>query len=136
MHLPSVRISLLSAFLSLGLLGVILLSACSEKDKLLLDIPEGFATDTLKEFAKQAEVEIIFDPQTVYGVKTHAVNGEHDPRFALQIMLKDTPLNVDFDDVSGAYAVIRIKLSGNFNRTLLFDTLAGISHAQFLIQNE
>ncbi len=113
----------------------LLLIACTEKEKLSLNIPEGFATHTLKEFARQAEVEIIFDAQSVYGVKTHAVNGNHDPQSALRIMLEDTPLRVDFDDESGAYAVIRVKLSGNFNPTPLFDTIAGIYHAQFLIQN-
>ena len=114
---------------------LILLSSCTQKEKISLNIPEGFATITLKEFARQAEVEIIFDAQSVYGVQTNAVNGNHDPQSALRIMLKDTPLRVDFDDESGAYAVIRIKLSMNSDRTLIFDTIAGIPYPQFLIQN-
>lgn len=121
--------------IALGFLCTLLFTACSEKEKLSLNIPEGFATNTLKEFARQAKVEIIFDPQSVYGVKTHAVSGDHDPQSALRIMIKDTSLKVDFDDESGAYAVIRIKLSINSDRALLFDTIAGISCAQFLLQN-
>ncbi|MDA0350263.1 MAG: STN domain-containing protein [Verrucomicrobia bacterium] len=129
------RQSFTHLILVLGFVFSFLLTGCSEKETTRLDIPEGFATNTLKEFARQANVEIIFDPQSVYGVKTHAVSGEHEPRSALRIMLKDTPLTVDFDAESGAYAVIRIKLSGNFNCAPLFDTIAGISYTQFLIQN-
>jgi type II secretory pathway component PulC len=90
------------------------LVACSAKHTSELDIPAGFATQTLKEFAKQAEVEIIFDPQSVYGVKTNPVGGSHEPRAALRIMLRGTPLTVDFDEETGAYAVIRIDLSRRF----------------------
>jgi hypothetical protein len=130
------RLDRLSYFLLIAIGSLlILLTSCTEKENISLNIPAGFATNTLKEFARQAEVEIIFDAQSVYGVQTNAVNGNHDPQSALRIMLKDTPLRVDFDGESGAYAVIRIKLSGNFNRTPLFDTIAGISCAEFLIQN-
>ena len=111
---------------ALGLLCTLLITSCTLKEKLSLDIPAGFATNTLKEFAKQAEVEIIFDPQSVYGVRTHAVNGEHDPRSALRIMLKDTPLTVDFDDESGAYAVIRIKLSCIDNSIYFVHSIAAV----------
>ena len=104
----------------------ILLTACAEKDKISLKIPEGYATQTLKEFARQANVEIIFDPQSVHGVKTNAVNGDHDPQSALRIMLKDTPLTVDFDTETGAYAVIRIKLSYHDDRIPFSRTIAAV----------
>ncbi|MCB1121124.1 MAG: STN domain-containing protein [Verrucomicrobiae bacterium] len=95
------------------------LAACSSPKTSDLDIPEGFATQTLKQFAKQAGVEIIFDSQSVYGVKTNPVQGKHDPRSALKIMLKGTPLSVDFDEETGAYAVIRIDLSSTiFSRNV------------------
>ena len=129
------KLRALPIILAFGFLSTLLLAACTPKEKRSLNIPAGFATNTLKEFAHQAKVEIIFDPQSVYGVKTNAVIGNHDPQSALRIMLKDTPLKVDFDDESGAYAVIRIKLSGNFIRTPFPDAIAGISQAQFLIQN-
>ena len=85
----------------------ILLTACTEKEQLLLDIPEGFATNTLKEFARQTNVELLFDIQSVYGVQTNAVKGKYDPGSALRMMLEDTPLGVDFENESGAYAVFR-----------------------------
>ena len=85
----------------------ILLTACTEKEQLFLDIPEGFATNTLKEFARQTNVELLFDLQSVFGVKTNAVKGKYDPGSALRMMLEDTPLGVDFENESGAYAVFR-----------------------------
>lgn len=91
--------------------GFLVLVACRDAGTKELDIPEGFATTTLKEFARQADVEIIFDSRSVYGVKTHAVRGSHNPGDALRIMLEDTPLRVDFDEASGAYAVKRIEFS-------------------------
>ena len=112
-------------FIAIGSL-LLLLSSCTEKEKLSLNIPEGFATNTLKEFARQANVEIIFDPQSVHGVKTNAVNGDHDPQSALRIMLKDTPLTVDFDTETGAYAIIRIKLSYHDNRIPFSRTIAAV----------
>lgn len=86
---------------------LILLSACSEKELLIVDIPGGLATDTLKEFARQTDVEILFDRQSVYGVKTNPVKGKFDPATALRIMLEDTPLGVDIENETGAYAVFR-----------------------------
>lgn len=88
----------------------ILLAACSEKEKLPVDIPEGFATSTLKEFARQTNVEILFDRQSVYGVQTNPVQGEYAPASAIRIMLEDTPLGVDIENESGAYAVFRKEL--------------------------
>jgi 3-hydroxyisobutyrate dehydrogenase-like beta-hydroxyacid dehydrogenase len=107
MHLFSNKISQLSGVLFLGVICALLLTACTEKEKLPLDIPEGFATNTLKEFARQTNVEILFDRQSVYGVQTNAVQGNYDPGSALGIMLKDTPLVVDYEKETGAYAVFR-----------------------------
>lgn len=89
---------------------LILLSACSEKEQLLVDIPGGSATNTLKEFARQTDVEILFDRQSVYGVKTNPVKGKYVPAAALRIMLEDTPLGVDIENETGAYAVFRKEL--------------------------
>ena len=83
-----------------------LLTACSEKERLPLNIPEGFAANTLKEFARQTDAEILFDLKSVYGVKTNPVRGEFDPGTALRMMLEDTPLAVDFESETGAYAVL------------------------------
>lgn len=88
----------------------ILLSACTNKKERSLDIPEGLATFTLKEFAHQTNVEILFDLQIVYGVETNAVKGNYEPGSALRMMLADTPLGFDLEKDSGAYAVFRKQL--------------------------
>ena len=88
----------------------VILAACSEKEKQSINIPEGFATETLKKFAHQTNVEILFDRQSVYGVKTNPVKGRYVPASALRIMLEDTPLGVDIENESGAYAVFRKEL--------------------------
>ncbi len=89
---------------------LIALAACSPKKQSVLNIPGGEASHTLKEFAKQAEVEIMFNPNTVYGVRTNTVIGEYYPQSALRIMLKNTVLTIDFDEETGAYGVMRDEL--------------------------
>ncbi len=109
--------------LVLGCISIVALVSCSSKEKRSLDIRAGLATDTLKEFARQAEVEIIFDMQSVYGVHTNAVSGDFDPRSALSIMLQGTPLKVDYDSESGAFAVIRIELSSLMDASRFEDAI-------------
>jgi len=99
----------ITLFLVVAWFCVMLLTACSEKEKLQVDIPGGYATNTLREFARQTKVEIIFDRRIVEDVKTNPVKGEYDPDTVLVMMLKDTPLGVDFEKESGAYAVFRKK---------------------------
>ena len=89
---------------------LIILAACSSKKQSILNIPEGEATYTLKEFANQAEVEIMYNPQSVQGVKTNSVVGEYYPQSALRIMLEDTVLTIDYDEETGAYGVMRNEL--------------------------
>jgi len=88
----------------------VLFTACSNKEEHSLDIPEGSATLTLKEFARQTDVEILFDLKIVYGVETNAVKGNYEPGSALRMMLAGTPLGFDFEEDSGAYAVFRTQL--------------------------
>jgi len=100
-------INIRSILVAQGILCLLLIVACAGQEKLPLDIPEGSASATLKEFARQAEVEILFDLQIVYGVKTKAVQGEYQRDIALRMMLEDTPLDANFEKDSGAYAVFR-----------------------------
>ena len=89
---------------------LIVLAACSSKKQSVLNIQEGEATYTLKEFAKQAEVEIMFNPQSVYGVKTNAVVGNYYPHSALRIMLAETSLTIDYDEETGTYGIMHNEL--------------------------
>lgn len=99
-----------TALFAIACFCAIFFTACSESEGPSLDIPEGSATSTLKEFARQTDVEILFDLKIVHGVKTNAIKGNYEPGSALRMMLADTPLGVDFEKESGAYAVFRKQL--------------------------
>lgn len=88
--------------IALGYVGVV---SCSYPAKFSLDIPEGPAVQTLKEFAKQADVEIVFRAPSVGEIRTNAVSGHMTPESALNAMLSGTSLVFDIDSETGAYAV-------------------------------
>jgi len=87
------------------------LTGCSKLEKCSIDIPEGYATQTLKEFAKQADIEIVFNAPSVADVRTNAVSGRMTPIAALDLMLSGTNLVFERDSETGAYAVIAIDKS-------------------------
>ncbi|MEM9157926.1 MAG: STN domain-containing protein [Verrucomicrobiota bacterium] len=86
-----------------GILSTLLFKEEGARD---FELPAGNAAQTLKQFAKQAEVEIIFNADSVKGVQTNAVRGAMSPRLALEAMVKGTLLAVDQDRETGAYAII------------------------------
>lgn len=71
----------------------------------LFDIPAGEATETLKQFAAQAQREIMFSPEVVRGVQTNAVKGRLSERDALVALLADTGLAAVRDQRSGALVI-------------------------------
>jgi len=81
------------------------LSACSYQDERSLNIPEGQASYTLKEFSKQANVEIVFNTPSVVDVRTNAVVGNMMPQAALELMLVGTSLVFERDPETGVFAV-------------------------------
>lgn len=87
------------------LLGVFLLSGCGGERERSFSIPSGFAGDSLKVFARQADVEIIFNTLSVRAIVTKEVEGFMSPNNALEKMLEDTALEFAIDRETGAYAV-------------------------------
>ncbi len=79
--------------------------ANSDTPKRSFDIPSGRAIDTLKEAAKQAEVDFIFSADLLRGVKTPSVKGTYTPFEAFRFMLANTSLAVFQHEQSGIYAV-------------------------------
>ncbi len=55
-------------------------------------IETGDAKTTLRDFAKQARVDVVMDRLEVQGVQTNEVSGLLEPRIALERMLEATPL--------------------------------------------
>ncbi|MFA5262882.1 MAG: TonB-dependent receptor plug domain-containing protein [Opitutaceae bacterium] len=88
-------------------------------------LPEGDATDTLRQFAQQADCEIMFSADAVAGVKTNAVSGDSTPCATLDLMLAGTPLRVKQDATTGALAVVRDIPTEN-----LADRKGGVKTAQ------
>ncbi|MCH6257544.1 TonB-dependent receptor [Puniceicoccaceae bacterium K14] len=76
----------------------------------LFDLEAGQAAKTLKHFAKQADVAIVFDSRSAKDVRTESVAGFMTPREALSRMLVKTYLVFDQDDETGAFAVNRAKV--------------------------
>jgi len=81
--------------------------ACHKQDTREFSIPEGPATSTLKTFATQAGIEILFDSQQVGAFQTHAVSGRYRPEQTLNLMLKETALQFSIDPKTHAYAIYR-----------------------------
>ncbi len=77
----------------------------AEEPKKNFNVPAGAAGQTLKQFASQAEREILFAPEVVAAVQTNAVHGELTPRAALDQMLADTGLVATQEPKTGAFAV-------------------------------
>lgn len=82
-----------------------LVFACNKKNARDFTIPEGPATQTLKVFATQAGIELLFDPQQVGSYRTQAVAGKFTPEQTLELMLKDTTLHFSVDSKTRAFAV-------------------------------
>lgn len=80
-------------------------TARGQEAKKSFDVPAGNAGQTLKQFATQAGVQIVFSSEVVGSVKTKAVQGELSARDALERMLHETGLVATEEKKSGAFAV-------------------------------
>ena len=76
------------------------------------DIPAGDAERTLKQFAVQSGLEVLFSTDAARGVRTKAVKGRLVAGEAVKQMLSGTPLYVVHDSKNG---VLRIARTGDPN---------------------
>lgn len=112
------RIRLFTSSLGVLLVAVsFVLGGCGEERLQFFSIPSGRAAHSLKLFAKQANVEIVFDTPTADVVVTNAVEGKMTPQSALAIMLENTSLKFEEDPETGAYAVTKIELTELMKRS-------------------
>lgn len=77
----------------------------AEEARKNFNLPAGPASETLKQFAAQAGVEIVFAPESIGAVTTKAVQGEVAPREALNLMLIGAGLIWSQETSTGAFAV-------------------------------
>jgi len=75
--------------------------------KKTFDVPAGDAPLSLKQFAQQAGVELLYSAKEIAGTKTNAVKGVLTPHEALTKMLRGTKLIATPGKSRGAVAVTR-----------------------------
>lgn len=90
---------------------------CDRDTRKPFEIAEGPAVGTLKVFAAQAEIEILFDPKQLDSVQTRAVSGKYTAQQTLELMLSDTSLAYSIDPDTRAYAVFLPKEGMSFERS-------------------
>jgi iron complex outermembrane receptor protein len=78
-----------------------------EHTKKLFNLPEDHAEQSLKAFAAQAGVEMLFGSQVAKGVRTNAVKGKFTLREAIEKLLAGTPLVVSRNEKTGAIKILR-----------------------------
>ncbi len=76
-------------------------------DTVRFNVGEGLAVDTLKEAARQADVEFIFSSELVGELRTPALTGNYTPSDAFGLLLADSPFVVVQHQESGVYSIQR-----------------------------
>lgn len=71
------------------------------------NIPAEAAEKSLKQFASQSGVEVLFSTQAADGIRTNAIRGEFVPTDAVRKMLAETPLYLVSDDKNGVLRIVR-----------------------------
>ncbi|MBE2212266.1 MAG: TonB-dependent receptor, partial [Opitutaceae bacterium] len=70
-----------------------------------LKIPAGDAARSLRQFARQTGVQLVFPAEEVRGFRTNEVNGRLEPRSALDMLLRGSGLSFAEDPSTGAFVV-------------------------------
>ena len=97
------------------------------------DVDAGKAVKTLKLFAKQSELGIVFDSRSVKDVRTESVVGLMIPSDALERMLENTPLVLDQDDETGAFAVTRVVIEEEDTSSSTEPLVSQVQHADSVL---
>ena len=106
MTFPWFRRQLFELFLSTAL---VFSAAAADADSLRsFDIPAGEAERTLKDFATQSGLEVLYSTNAARGVRTKAVKGLLVAREAVKQMLSGTPLYVVNDSKNGVLRIARV----------------------------
>jgi hypothetical protein len=80
------------------------------------DIAKSDAYKTLREYSRSSGVNIIYSKKQVKGIQTKAIEGNFDPKQALNKMLEGTPLSYNEDVETGAIAVFVDSKKKNFSQ--------------------
>jgi len=84
--------------------------ACTkESSECYLEVPCGAADQTLYVFARQANVEILFVPESMKSVRTHELKGWYRPNDAIHEMFRGSNVRVICEERHGSFAIYRLK---------------------------
>lgn len=81
--------------------------ALAAEAKRSFNIPAETAEKSLKQFASQSGVEVLFSTQAAAGIRTNAIKGDFAPTDAVRQMLAGTPLYLVNDDKNGVLRIVR-----------------------------
>src|ERR1700722_14166462 len=70
-----------------------------------VNIPAGDLVPALEVLEKQAAIELVFQPQQLKAFHTGGVTGTFEPKDAVKILLRGTPLELR-TDASGAMVIV------------------------------
>ena len=93
-------------FYSISLILISLMfQSCQVDERIEFSVRSGDASETLKLYAVQAEVDILFSESDLHGIQTHQIGGRMPAETALKKMISDTGLIFHHDRESQAIAV-------------------------------
>jgi hypothetical protein len=93
--------------LVLSFLGFFVTAIFAAEGKKSFTIPAGTAEKTLKQFAAQSGIEVVYPAEVVRGVRTPEVKGQMTPGEAVKRLLKGTELASAQDERTGAFSISR-----------------------------
>lgn len=89
----------------IAFVGSISFAAHAIADTQRFDVPAGDLIAALESFAKQADVDLVYQDEQVKGLRTGGVSGNLSPQDAVMKLLEGTPLQLRLDEASGAMLV-------------------------------
>ena len=102
---PALRRPLVFSLCAFGLLATAVFAGAQEKKSFA--IPAATADKSLKQFATQSGVEVIYPAEVVRGVRTPEVKGQMMPAEAVRRLLSETGLAHAQDEKTGAFSISR-----------------------------
>ncbi len=108
---------LLLCLIAFVLGGFVRVDAKTANGETVFNIPAGDAGHTLRLFSQQAGLQILYPPEQVRGIRTHAIQGTYAPLGALELMLEGTTLSLVYDDKAEAVAIRALPVPPNRRRS-------------------
>lgn len=80
-------------------------AASNSKRKVKVDLPAGLAAESLRVFAAQSQLQIVFPTNLLKGARSPRIKGRYVIDEALELILENTDLTSIRDEQSGAYFI-------------------------------